>query len=195
MFITLKRRYSNKTTSITTTGNWVAPEGYYLIKVEAWGGGESGYQGGTGGSYARLNSYSVTPGNSYFISVGRGGISSDLSNQTQPSGSYFVTQSLLYAAKGSETSIGDVTYSGGSKGVDVLYPGGGGSAFENANGGNGSGSIGGIGKGNGGRGGPDFLGGKEGLIPGGGGGAGPQQTGLSYGGSGGDGLVLITKLN
>ena len=198
MFITSKRRYSNNPiTTISTTGNWVAPEGYHSIKVEAWGGGKSGYQGGRGGSYARLDSYSVSAGNSYFISVGRGGISANLSSQTISSGSYFVTQSLLYAATGAETSIGDVTYSGGYAGTGSVYPqfpGGGGSAFEYANGGDGSGIIGGIGKGNGGNGSTGYTG-SIGNIPGGGGGGGESQFGLNSGGNGANGLVYITKLN
>src|SRR5512133_1422593 len=69
--------------TFTTAGttNWVAPAGVTSVKIECWGAGGGGGTrtiagasgGGGGGAYARVDAFSVTPGNSYSYTVGGGG--------------------------------------------------------------------------------------------------------------------------
>ena len=71
-------------TVFTTSGTWVCPQGVTSIQVEAWGGGGggggaanvSGYRGagGGGGAYQKNISLAVTPGQSYTVTIGSGGI-------------------------------------------------------------------------------------------------------------------------
>jgi hypothetical protein len=60
--------------AFTTAGTftWVAPAGVTKVSVVAVGGG--GQSGGGGGGLGYRNNQSVTPGSSYTVSVGRGGI-------------------------------------------------------------------------------------------------------------------------
>ncbi len=75
-------------TTFTATNTWTCPSGVTSIQVECWGGGGAGGSanrvgaagsvqyggGGAGGAYARKVAVSVTPGTTYFINVGAGGI-------------------------------------------------------------------------------------------------------------------------
>jgi len=90
--VTIQIVTTNSTYTFTNAGitNWICPSNVSSIKVECWGAGGSGGAasragftsgtavagGGAGGAYAKLNSYAVTPGNSYYINVGSGGVSS-----------------------------------------------------------------------------------------------------------------------
>jgi len=67
---------------------WTCPAGVTSVQVECWGGGGSGSTvsqnrvggGGAGGAYAKLNSYAVSAGNTYYIRVGAGGVSPSSGN-------------------------------------------------------------------------------------------------------------------
>jgi hypothetical protein len=103
----------------TTTGaqTWLCPEGVFLITVECWGGGGAGGGskyvtggnklaiggGGSGGGYAK-KVVAVSPGTTYNLFVGTGGVgivpASD--NATAPGGeaSYFIDNSTVKANGG-----------------------------------------------------------------------------------------------
>lgn len=70
------------TDSFVASGTWVAPAGVTSVTVEAWGGGGAGGGnptntdgggGGGGGAYSKTT-VAVTPGNSYTVTVGAGGL-------------------------------------------------------------------------------------------------------------------------
>jgi hypothetical protein len=200
------------------------PGGCASVQVEAWGGGGGGGPGkvdplaagggGGGGAYARLNSYSVTTGNTYDVFVGEGG---DANGPiTTPTASYFFNSSTLYALPGGNgdsagntgaggsaaSSVGDVKFSGGNGGgrdpTTGAGGGGGGGAGDAGNGGGGaSGNLGGLGGtggtsggGMGGTGASSGFNGTNGSPVAAGGGAGGGSSG--NGGLGADGQVIIT---
>ncbi len=81
---------SSASVSITVTGQqayttpgsytWVCPAGVTSVSVVCVGGGGSGGAaywaggGGGGGGLGYINNYAVTPGNSYSVVVGAGGV-------------------------------------------------------------------------------------------------------------------------
>ncbi|NBP40445.1 MAG: hypothetical protein EBV34_18815, partial [Betaproteobacteria bacterium] len=120
-YATLTIQVADSLSSIATaygsTTTWICPANVTAVQVEAWGGGGaggSGVRGGTtkaavggggaGGAYARLNSYPVVPGRTYYINVGAGGVSSTNHLATVAGGdSWFNssnTASTLVLAKG-----------------------------------------------------------------------------------------------
>ncbi len=160
-------------TSLGTT-SWTAPSGVTSVDylVVAGGGGGGGCGGGGGGGGVRTGTLSVTPGNSYTVTVGAGG------NGNTGNGS-----------TGSNSVFASITSQGG---------GGGGSCFGSANGasggsGGGAGGTGSPGTGGAGTGGQGFAGGNTfSLAAGGGGGAGGAggtSSSASFGGNGGPGLA------
>jgi hypothetical protein len=207
---------------------FTAPEDTTQVIIEAWGGGGGGGggedggdnaagAGGGGGGYAR-HTLPVSSGN-YTLWVGGGGspgISAGAAGG-DGEGSWFDSDSTVYAAGGSGAGWGtasgpggianigsDATYDGGSGGtgwaqaqpVNRRGGGGGGSAFFNAHGGDGqdgtsqAGSgIGGSGTGNGGDGGVNTSDGGSGGTPGAGGGGGGTRGG--DGGPGATGRVIV----
>jgi hypothetical protein len=202
----------------TTSDTWTAPGGVTEITAEAWGGGgggatnagNTGLGGGGGGAYAS-STISVTPGATYNITIGSGGIPGLDGGATE-----FEDGSQLSAEGGSSgndsdggagglasASNGDVTFSGGNGGNGRSFGnqngrnggGGGGSAFttvngeDGENGTNGSPGAGGDGTGPGGDGGDrNTIDGENGQEPGGGGGGGAQNT---TSGSGANGRMII----
>jgi hypothetical protein len=201
-------------------GNWTAPAGVTSIAVECWGGGGSGGSdtssssggagGGGGGAYAKLNSYGITPGNSYSYSVGAGG------NAAAAGGSsFFVDVSTLQAVGGLAGTSAD-NGAGGAGGAagptgDVKFAGGNGANGGSGYGGGGGGSAGTAAVGNyttsissqtgaaavtgggpGGLGGHDSTGSSPTAGPGGGGGGGEYYLGTQTGGAGHAGQVSIT---
>ena len=92
------------TVAFTSAGatTWTCPAGVTSVQVECWGGGGAGGSalrtpnsgsvqyggGGAGGAYAKLNSYAVTPGNTYYINVGAGGVAATgtVTNDTKVAG-------------------------------------------------------------------------------------------------------------
>ncbi len=208
----------------TTAGSytWVAPAGVTSVKVEVWGGGgggggdstsgTNGAGGGGGGAYARLDSYAVTPGNSYTLVVGAAGTAGSSSNGNGGAGgaSYFVDAATLNAAGGSggtggssgaggaggaAGATGDAKYSGGSGATGATAGGGGGgsggSASAGNNGGNPTGATAVTGGGPGGDGGNGNVGNAPASGPGGGGGGGDDGGQDRAGGAGYAGQVIV----
>ena len=216
-----------QTTSVpyTTPGTYTftAPSGVTSVTVECWGGGGAGggatYRyyggaGGAGGAYA-TKVVSVTPGNSYTVTVGSGG---NGGTGDGPSGgsSWFKNTNTVLAkggqggqanggSAGSGTtsgSIGTPIYKGGD-GIDnyYYYGAGGGGAGSTGDGGSVStyySWIGGTGTTTGGGDGGDGSyyssnGGNGHAAGGGGGGAYTTSNYTDYsGGNGGDGQVIVT---
>lgn len=208
--------------SYTTPGTytWVAPTGVTSVSVVTVGAGAGGkvfnqycqywYPGGGGGALAYRNSVSVTPGNSYTVVVGAGGIgacnataggaSSALS--AVAGGGSISTNSGQNAAGGSPSGTYTAGYSGGygkmGCGTCGNTGGGGGAAGYSGNGGNGGSNLGAptSGSGGGGGGGRNSYGGGVGIFGQGSngsagaaknaaGGAGSGGSGQSYGGGAG----------
>jgi hypothetical protein len=205
-------------------GVFVVPAGVTEITVECWGAGGAGATrttngfggGGGGGAYSR-SVLSVTSGQTFSYSVGKGGES----NTTSVNGGNTVFGSALVEAKGgagvnnnvatgglggqASGGSGDVRFSGGNGangGFGSQSGGGGGGAGTTEDGGNaGSSSSGaavaGIGGndlgGNGGTG-TGFQGfGQPGNSYGGGGSGGRRSSsGTQLGGNGADGAIRIT---
>lgn len=214
--------------TFTSSGTFTASTGIYSVSAECWGGGgggggssRTGYAGGGGGggAYSKLNSYSVTPGTGYTVTVGAAG-SSGVGNADGGAGgdSSFVNTTTLLAKGGgggrkaaanaggaggsggaSGSGVGDTKYSGGAgaAGSTTVGGGGGGGAGDAANGGDASGQTKGtggtIGGGDGGNGGASQGNGADGTVPGGaGGGGGNKGTVNTNGGSGAAGKCIIT---
>ena len=206
----------------------LCPAGVYEITVEAWaggggGGGRStsgtgGAGGGGGGAYARAT-ISVTPGQTYNVTVGTGGAGGPAGNNNGTAGgdSYFGNATQVLARGGSGgtgsasgaggaggaagSSIGTFKYSGGTGGTGstTVSGGGGGGAGNATAGGNASGATAGTGgtagggAGAAGRTGSSSGVGSAGSTLGGGGSGAFRSTGGPYaGGSGARGEVRVT---
>lgn len=190
------------TVVFTTNGTWTAPAGVTVVQVSAWAGGAStntansgagAKSGAGGGAYSALNAFTVIPGNTYTVVVGKAGISASnggdsmfsASSTLLAKGGVFSSTSTGGAGGASASGAGDVTFSGGSGGnatASVSGGGGGGGAGTSGNGGNASANVGGtgatVGGGNGGSGGVgDGTNGTAGSARGGGGGGGSFDTG------------------
>ena len=101
-------------TTITTSGTWVCPTGVTSVQVECWGGGGAGAGtqnssnlypggGGGGGNYS-TKTISVTPGNSYTVTIGAGGTGG------------VVSSTAAYGGNGGTTSFGGVLFASGGSG-------------------------------------------------------------------------------
>ena len=147
------------------SGTWLCPAGVTSVQVECWGGGGAGGTavrpvattatggGGAGGAYAKLNSFAVTPGNTYTVTVGAGGVSVSTDTQKVPGGDSWFNNSSTVLAKGGQGGetvnanpgrfgVGGTGTTTGSIG-DVLFAGGNGATSTTANfGGAGGGSAG-----------------------------------------------------
>ena len=213
--------------TFTATGSFTVPAGVTSITVECWGAGGGGGGasttnpcaggGGGGGSYAR-SIISVTPGNSYTVTVGTAG-TAGAAGATGGTGGYswFYSSSTILAAGGTggvgvttgsgsggsggstSSSIGTTLYAGGNgaAGVSTTGGGGGGGGAGNSNpGGAASGSTGGTGGvtggGNGANGQTGNGNGSAGTVPGGGGSGARRTSGNRTGGAGSRGQIIIT---
>ena len=175
----------------TTPGtySWTAPAGVDEVSVVCVGGGggggqdSSGQGGGGGGGLGWKNTISVTPGQSYTVVVGAGGVS--LGSTGQNGGdSYFISTGTV-AGFGGQGAPSD---SQGGTGGGFFGDGGGngGAASAASTDGSGGGGAGGY-SGNGGIGGPNETSGTAGTGGAGGGGASSESTPL--GGGGGVGIL------
>lgn len=204
-----------------TSSTWVCPEGVTEVTVIAiGGGGGGGYAhslaylgaGGGGGGFSQ-STLSVTPGETYDVFVGEGGLADDNSVYSgTPSSFEYNGTKLVYAHQGelggtssaglggpAEYGIGDIKYSGGN-GDTPLYQqysgGGGGAAGTSGNGNNADGPIAGGEKlnlgGAGGEGLTEAGTGNPGFLYGGGGSGGYYGGTRVAGGSGADGIVIIS---
>ena len=197
--------------SFTSTGSttWTAPSGVtsveYLV-VAGGGGGGGGYYGGGGGAGGMLTgTHSVTPGNSYTVTVGAGGAGTSSSNTNGSNGSDSVFDSITANGGGGGGGYQQTTPTGGGSGGGGGRGGNGaagtsgqGNAGGNGNGGvssgggggGGAGAVGGAGTGSGGSGGvglPSTITGTSTYYAGGGGGASYNQNNFNNGGQGGGG--------
>jgi hypothetical protein len=178
--------YSQTTTdSYTSSGTWVCPAGVTSATVETWGAGGGGgsrtsgsaaYGGGGGGAYS-VSTINVTPGTTYYLSVGSGGTSGGsnggnswfnasttnpyTSTNTAPTG---IPTGILAAGGASvpyntttggagglaSASYGATKYSGGTGGTSGggYSGGGGGAAGSTGAGGNGGAPTAGLGTAN-----------------------------------------------
>ena len=190
------------TQTFTSNGTFTVPDGVTKIWVTAFGAGGSGYDfdGGQGGDFVVKKAFTVNPGNSISITVGKGNLNND--------GGATVIGNLITLAGGGKggnarshrgalggTSINDVEVAaqntvfayGGLKGItyrfsDSTYKGGyGGGA------GYGRGGYGGRGTDNSSTG----FSGEKGGIGAGGGGGGDGTRHIGTPGIGGDGIVII----
>jgi len=187
----------------TTVGTftWTAPAGVTTITAEAWGGGAGGggvndsmvqaSGGGGGGAYAKKNSITVIPGNTYTVVVGAGGTDSVAGTD-----SYFINTNTVLAKGGKKGIVGFEGGSGGAGGSsssskgDIKYSGGsGGNGYYNepsgAGGGGGGSSAGTGANGDNGANGSccdDYSGGAGGTAPIGGG-AGANGASSNMGGA------------
>ena len=82
------------TDTSTSFINWTVPAGITRVWVELWGGGGAGlFAGGGGGAYMSLL-FNVSPGQSLFVTVGKGG-------KDVPT----ISGSLTYAQTGGDTRV------------------------------------------------------------------------------------------
>ncbi|MGC4040203.1 MAG: choice-of-anchor D domain-containing protein [Flavobacterium sp.] len=202
----------------TANGSFVTPAGVTTVKVEAYGAGGSGGYGGTanknggggggGGGYSVINSVTVTPGTSYALTIGAGGVASTANtsasggNTTATFGSTSITANG--GAGGRRNSNGG---NGGNGGNGSMYNGGKGATGTTALSGGGGGAAGtdndgidaigtGGGNGGGGQAGDGADGSTTNAIVGtvgsnyGGGGSGGTKN--SLGGNGAGGYMLIS---
>ena len=223
--------FGQTTQSFTTAGaqTWTAPIGVSSVSIECWGGGGAGGGatgnpsaggGGAGGSYSKITSISVTPGQTYSLMVGAGGIGSFTSGGVGGD-SWFLNDTTILAKGGnggsstsinsttasgavvtSSGNIGNIIYYGGAGGTGAASGassgGGGGSAGTGANGNAGSLNIGGTAVAGGGAGvnGTNTNLSSNGISNSnlGGAGSGAHATSSSdrAGGNGGNGKVLLT---
>lgn len=160
------------TLSTAGSSTWTCPANVSSIQVECWGGGGAGgsaYRngsgtrqnggGGAGGAYAKVLSYPVTSGSSYFINVGAGGTNNASINGTTVSGtdswlnSINVPSTTMIAkgGAGGATAVGTTaqTASGGigatsQSNGDIVFAGGSGFTAISSSGGGGGGSSAGT---------------------------------------------------
>jgi hypothetical protein len=212
------------TFSHPNSAKWIVPVGVTSIDVELWGAGGGGGSvagnkpgaGGGGGAYSS-KTLTVTPGDSIYFVVGRGGVGamgvragengglSSFGTLTADGG--FAASGNVAGAGAAAGSSGNTNHSGafGGNAADVSDNGGGGggasgnsgadglpgSANTGANGG--SGGVGANGGGSGGNGGNLNETGIFGAQPGGGGGGegGTGAAGSDQAADGGDGQINI----
>jgi hyaluronate lyase len=161
---------SNISTTYGATTTWICPANVTAVQVEAWGAGGAGGSairgtskagmggGGAGGAYAKITNYTVSPGRTYYLNIGAGGISSTNDLASVAGGdSWFnsnnVTSTLVLAKGGAGgqsvvTTTNDVYGTGGTGTTtgsigNVLFAGGNGAtSTTNVFGGGGGGSAG-----------------------------------------------------
>ncbi len=208
--------WGQTTQTFTTNNTFTVPAGVTSIQVECWGGGgggssitSNGARGGGGGGGAYASSViAVTSGNTYAVGVGAGGNANTAgSNSTfatttvkAAGGSGGTNNSTTAGAGGSvANSTGTKEFAGGNgaNGGALNSGGGGGGAGNGGPGGNASGYKEGAGTAtNGGNGGTGLSGsnnGNSGITYGGGGSGAVTNTSTNRtGGSGANGLVVIS---
>ncbi len=179
-------------------GNWTAPAGTSSVKLRIWGGGGaggsglSGAGGGGGGAGYLEGFYPVTPGQTYLVTVGNGGVGSGAAGGTSQFADLASAHGGNAGADGALNSGGAGGSGGAGAGTGLLIAGQpGGTAFEagaNWVSGGGGGAFGAAGS-------VPVIGTSSSAVnspsnplPGGGGAGG---VGTGFGGQGGPGLVLV----
>lgn len=141
--------YGQGSQTFTANGSFTVPASVTSITVECWGGGgagggqnlsSDGGGGGGGGAYSRKQNISVTPGTSYDVFVGAGGIGAAGANGGNGGDSYFINTSTVLAKGGMGGSSSTGTPPEGGLGGsatagfgDVKYSGGQGEKGRNSN--------------------------------------------------------------
>jgi hypothetical protein len=201
--------------TFTSNGSWTCPQGVTRVMVECWGAGGGGGSrssngtagGGGGGAYVR-SILNVIPGNSYTIVVGSGGAANSNGGNTSFHTNLVMAEggkggSLNNSAGGAgglgANSIGSFWFNGGTGANGGSNGGGGGGgAGSAANGSNGSNQNGGAGGalngGNGGGGATSNANGNPGSNYGGGGGGARRSSGTRNGGTGANGLLIVSPI-
>jgi hypothetical protein len=201
------------------SASWTCPANVTTILAECWGGGARGADGGAGGGggeYAAEASLAVTPGKTYTIYVGTGGIfTKGTATQANGGTSIFVGDSVVVTAHGGiipttggttgglggHGSTNTTHFNGGTGGTSPSYGGGGGGSSAYSGGAGVTGSAGSTLTGGAGGSGPGGDGGAgaaapgfpvPGANPGGGGGGGFGLLGNNPGASGAAGQVQLT---
>ena len=134
--------------SYTTAGtySWVAPTGVTSVSVVAVGGGAGPVTSGQGGGLGYKNNYTVVPGNSYAVQVGRGGFSNSTICGTGVD-SFFVSTAVVKGGGGGiGSAAGTYTGCGGGNGGSGGF-GSGAGGYSGNGGSNGAGAGGGGGSG------------------------------------------------
>ena len=202
--------------TFTTSGSFTVPAGVTSITIQCWGAGgggstitSNGARGGGGGGGAYASSvYTVTPGNTYNLTVGTGGAANSSGGNTFFNTSWVIAEgghggtsnSTIAGAGGTvASSLGTTRYAGGAgaAGGGTNSGGGGGGAGSTGPGGSATGATAGTGTSlNGGNGGTGVSGGSNGNVGntyGGGGSGAVTNSGTDRtGGSGANGLVVIS---
>lgn len=168
------------------TYTWTAPSGVTSVSVVAIGGGGAGYNswanaGGAGGGLGWKNNISVTPGNSYTVQVGAGGIKNGLAGGN----SYFISLATVSGYGGGNATANTNTGGPNANGYGGGYVGDGGGAGGNATNYTGGGGAGGY----------SGTGGNQGALPAAssGGAAGGGYYSSTYGSGAGGGVGIYGK--
>ncbi|UKJ06755.1 gliding motility-associated C-terminal domain-containing protein [Solitalea lacus] len=200
-----------QTQTFTSSGTFIVPPGVTSVSVSAWGGGGAGGGvassssrrgggGGAGGSFAG-GTLSVTPGTTYTITIGAGGVGQVGLDGTNGASSSFGTSIIALGGPGGK--VGNNFSQWGLKGTAPIsgntvngtsqanwYGGDGANAGNNDNGGGGGGSAGAGGNGadasgsNGGSGGSNGgIDGADGVSSGDGAGNDASSPGAGGGGA------------
>jgi len=168
------------------TYSWTAPSGVTSVSVVAIGGGGAGYNnwanaGGAGGGLGWKNNVSVTPGTSYTVQVGAGGIK----NGGAGGNSYFISLATVAGYGGGNATANTNTGGPNANGYGGGYVGDGGGAGGNATNYTGGGGAGGY----------SGTGGNQGALPAAssGGAAGGGYYSSTYGSGAGGGVGIYGK--
>lgn len=193
--------------TFTSDSTWKCPDSVTSVKITAWGGG-AGAKGGTfggrgggggGAGERRVATISVTPGNTYAITIGAGGLGVNYNTvgnagnggDTTFGGSLVIAKGGIGPVNGANSYLGGVGGSGGTGGTGTNGGDGtDGAVAPNPDGGTGGSAPGGGAGGAGGTAVPNNAG-LPGETPGGGGGGGRGNAGGSHGASGAPGRLII----
>ena len=202
--ITLNEPTAGGQAAYTSPGSysWTCPSGVTLVCVVCIGGGGGGMHypsgtyhmsGGAGGGLGYKNNISVTPGQSYTVVVGGGGLGGRYSAGSTAGGdSYFINTTTV---KGGGGNPGRYSTSAPSTGGNYVGDGGGNGGGVYVSGSSGSGPQGGGGaggySGDGGRGGQNVSGRYPTNGSGGGGGGGGNNASTDTKGYGGGGTGIL----
>lgn len=183
------------TSTFTTSGTWVCPQGVTSIQVEAYGGGGGGgYGGGSnkfggggggGGAYTKNTAVTVIPGTSYTITVGTGGSGGTTSTGATANGSNGTASTATFGVTTVTANPGF-----GGRGYNNTPTGGAGGAGGTASGGTGAAGTATYSGGGGGAGGTTGNGGTATTTAGGASGGGNAGAGgAGNAANSGNGLV------
>lgn len=198
----LRPGFGSGVQSMTSSGNFIVPQGVTQVEVELWGGGAGSFAsvpgvpsgGGAGGGYAKKLVTGLTPGQAIAVTVGAGGPGGTTSGAPGGGGGTSSFGNFVSATGGGTNYYSTVT----APGVGGTPPGAGVGGDVNFTGSTGQAGI----ANQGGMGGASPIGGSQnsgttgntGIFPGGGAsgaGTGANGTSAFNGASGAIGLVVV----